>query len=564
MKRLIGLLIVVSLIAVAGTAFAAELNVGSRLYTKFLDKNAFGSSNYATTGNGVGIRSELELTLAAKVSDRAEMGGRILTVWAPPGISPDYSDWWGWYDGSANLWQVRGMWLKCYPATIPTVKSVLLGSSDLGMFTPWTIGKIRWIDRDNARIILGEGEVQGAKYNVAMIPAPLFMAPDWGSAIWAATPGTAPDQRHGWVYGASLAGSPAKGLNLKLTGSRILALQQDPTTTDDTKSVKRFDNIVGTLDVLYTPNPVYSVSGLLGVSRYSVRRDLIGFDTWYPHLPYADLSNGTALQLRGLANDPMGIGLNLQGEIFTVTPDFVSIMAARRESSVLLSQGHVRYIDPVLGKQNGATWKGAVDYEPSAHAANDITDWNEANAQNIIGTSGITVIPEYRSGPLGVKGEISMTSNNLNSQNVDTAKYWWSAAKVDQSASLMAVRGDYLLPMGVGLFGKVKMVSSKDGADKTITTDNVAMDDQEVYAGASYQLTDEIGVLGGYKTLSYVTKVGGTKTYNFQGSMLFAEVKANVGGVDAGIACEMVDGKDKVASAKVSDMRLKGTVEIKI
>jgi hypothetical protein len=217
---------------------------------------------------------------------------------------------------------------------------------------------------------------------------------------------------------------------------------------------------------------------------------------------------------------------------------------------------------------NGSTWRGAVDFEPSAHADNGVTDWNEANAQSILGTNGITIIPEYRRGPLGIKGEVSMTTNKLNSQNVDTTKYFWSATQVDQSSMIAAVRLDYLLPTGVGLFGKFKMAGWQDGVDTSITTDNLAMDDSEVYLGASYQLTDEIGILGGYKTLGYLNKGDGTdpnaKTYDFRGGMVFAEVKANVGGVDVGVAYEKVDGEDKIASTKTNDMRLKGTVEVKI
>ena len=552
-------MIVVSLIVVAGTAFAAELTIGSRYYTKFLDRNTYDPTKYATTGNGVGIRSELELTLNGKVSDRAEMGGRILTVWAPPGIAPDYSDWGGWYNGDANLWQVRGMWLKFRPATIPTLNSVLLGSSDLGMFSAWTIGKIRWIDRDNARIIYGEGTLGRSTYGIGMTPMPAWWGPGWS---------TGPNPRRVWAYGANLALPVNQALNVKLNGSRVLSLQQDPNTADETVSAKRYDDMVATADILLTPNPVYNISGLIGVSRYVADNALIGASQgWWPHIPYSGTASyGTALKVTGIANDPMGIGLTLKGEVFDVSPDFVSIMAARRETNVLLSEGYVRY----GANTNGSTWRGDVGFTPSVFADNGITDWNETNYQNIVGTNGITFIPEYRKGALGVKGELSYMGNKLNSQNVDMTKYFWSAAKVNQSSLLGAVRVDYLLPYGngVGLFGKAKMFNWSDGVDTTLATDDLSMADTEMYAGANYQLTDEIGLTGGYKTLAYVNKGTGanqdTKTYDFSGGMVFAEVKANVGGVDIGCAYEKVDGTDAVASAVTKDMRLKATVEVKI
>jgi hypothetical protein len=555
MKKLTGFLLLIVFVAVSGAAFAAELNIGSRFYTKFLDRNTYDPAFYRTTGNGVGIRSELELTLDGRVSDRAEMGARILTVWAPPGITPDYSDWAGWYNGDANLWQVRGMWLRFYPATLPTVKSVLIGSTDLGMFNAWTIGKIRWIDRDNARIILGEGKLAAADYKLAAVPLPPSMGPGYS---------TGPNPRRGWVYGASLSGSPNQALNLKLIGSRVLAQEQDPDTTDDTQGVNRFDNSVGTLEFLFTPNPVLNIEGLVGLSNYSADPTLIGPPmVWWPHIPYDDV-NGLALKFTATANDPLGIGLTVKGQYFDVSPDFVSIMAARRETNVLISEGYVRYGADV----NGSTWDGNVGFTPSDHVDNGITDWNEPYYINIIGTTGFTVIPEFRRGPLGVKGEFSYTANKLNSQDVDTVKYFWSAPRVDQSGYLGAVRVDYLLPIGLDIFGKVKMVNNSDGVNTSIDTDNLAMNDTEIYGGVSFQLTDELGITGGYKNLNYVNKGNGldedVKTYELQAGMIFANVKYNVGGVDVGLAWEKVDGEDKIADADVDDMRFKGTVEIKI
>lgn len=569
----------VSLIVVAGTAFAAELTVGSRYYTKFLDRNTYDVTKYATTGNGYGIRSELELTLNGKVSDRAEMGGRILTVWDPSGVPMgSYSDWQSWFNANANLWQVRGMWVKFRPATIPTLNSILIGSTDLGMFNAWTIGKIRWIDRDNARIVLGEGTLGNSTYNIGMTPLPPFMGPDWNQAA------TNPDPRRSWIYGANLSLPLSTVANVKVNGSRVLAMQQDPNTTDTTVGTKRFDDMVATADILLTPNPVYNISALVGASRYTESKSIIGTpQVWWPHIPYSDTAcYGSALKVTAIANDPLGIGLTLKGEVYDVSPDFISVMAARRETNVLLSEGHIRYgqLDQWGGRaDNGSTWRGDVGFTPAigpnlsaGFVDNGITDWNETSYQSIVGTNGITLIPEYRAGALGIKGELSYTGNKLNSQSVDTAKYFWSAAKVNQSSLLGAVRVDYLLPYGngVGLFGKAKMVTWSDGVDTTIATDDLSLADTEMYAGASYQLTDEIGLTGGYKTLAYVNKGTGlnqdTKTKDFSGGMVFAEVKANVGGVDIGCAYEKVDGTDNAPATPVTtkDMRFKATVEVKI
>jgi hypothetical protein len=108
-----------------------------------------------------------------------------------------------------------------------------------------------------------------------------------------------------------------------------------------------------------------------------------------------------------------------------------------------------------------------------------------------------------------------------------------------------------------------------NGQDTSVAADDLSSADTEIYAGASYQLTDEIGLTGGYKTMAYVDKGNGTtdaniKTKDYGLGMVFAEVKANVGGTDIAWAYEKVDGKENVSAATVKDMRIKATVEVKI
>src|SRR5687768_1436357 len=112
-----------------------------------------------------GICSELGLTIIGRVSDRVEAGIRIQSRFG--------AQWAEWYengdlgdepDGSgeslgqnhAAYLQLRGIYLRAAPP-IPTVRSVQIGSSDLGMFNPWTIGKARFTERDNGRAASIEG-----------------------------------------------------------------------------------------------------------------------------------------------------------------------------------------------------------------------------------------------------------------------------------------------------------------------------------------------------------------------------------------------------------------------
>ena len=51
---------------------------------------------------------------------------------------------------------MRGLTARFTPG-YKWLDAATIGSTDLGMFDPFTIGKIRYIDRDNAKAVLFQG-----------------------------------------------------------------------------------------------------------------------------------------------------------------------------------------------------------------------------------------------------------------------------------------------------------------------------------------------------------------------------------------------------------------------
>ncbi|HEY4220755.1 MAG TPA: hypothetical protein VGO62_05415, partial [Myxococcota bacterium] len=140
-----------------------------------------------------GVCSELGLTLVGRVSDRVEAGARIQSRFG--------AEWADWYengdlasvpDGSgeslgqnhAAYLQLRGIYLRIAPP-IPTVKSVLFGASDLGMFNAWTIGKSRYTERDNGRGLFLDGSFGDPfSYTLGIVALPkLFAGPGYTTGI---------------------------------------------------------------------------------------------------------------------------------------------------------------------------------------------------------------------------------------------------------------------------------------------------------------------------------------------------------------------------------------------
>ena len=128
-------------------------------------------------------------------------------------------------------------------------------------------------------------------------------------------------------------------------------------------------------------------------------------------------------------NDPLDIGLSVNLQGFSIGSDYVAIMAARRESDVLLTEGH----DPSFafpGPSNASYgvfrgnatrigyggWTSEAQQVATINVDNEFTDFDEPFAETAIGWKGITVNPVYGNGSLDVSGEYSYITYNTNWQ----------------------------------------------------------------------------------------------------------------------------------------------------
>jgi hypothetical protein len=128
-------------------------------------------------------------------------------------------------------------------------------------------------------------------------------------------------------------------------------------------------------------------------------------------------------------NDPFGIGLsfNLQG--FRIGANYSSLLAARRESDVLLTEGHdAAFALPgpsnatygVFGRNRTRIgyggWDGPMQQVATINVDNDFTDFDEPLAETVIGWQGVTLVPVYSKGSLEVAGEFSYLTYDTNWQ----------------------------------------------------------------------------------------------------------------------------------------------------
>lgn len=416
----------------------ASLRWRAETYTKLLYQNdqsqgsvTFGTphprgDNYA--GNN-GFASELVLYLDGRVSDRVEAGARIKSrfhrQWADfyenGDLAVDDSGLPAGVDSTgeslgmnhAAYIQLRGLYLRMSPP-IPTIRSVLFGSSDLAMFNAWTIGKVRYIDRDNANGIFVDGGFWNVEYSLARVSLPkLYSSAGWNSGI-----DDPLIQNPFWTrdaaYALKVAQRPADAFSWTLVTSYLLdeeADLNDPDALGSTNFVDDKDGVVATLPRYQNLNATLE----LGFNKWRLDgKVLAGFSRSDPDMDYVfngvdgnqgispipmKTANSYAVKARADLLDPFGIGLDIRLEYFNIGSDWVATFGARRETDVLLTDG---FLD------------GQV---PTLNIANEFIDFRDPFYESIVGWHGVTLSPRFVKGAFEAELELTLLEYNTDGQD---------------------------------------------------------------------------------------------------------------------------------------------------
>lgn len=490
-------------------------------YTKFLWSTARdqgGLYSFTTIpseafgNNGQG--TELELLLAGKPSKYVEVSGRIQSrfnqnFWTNFGgfggrssfIDPDnpcVAGDCGEFDSrSAQYVKFRGMNVTITPG-YKFLDRVSIGSSDWGMFDPFTIGKIRYIDRDNGSGLLFQGSAGNRKftYDFARISLPrLWAGPNFSTGTFHAQ-----DAAYGLQFGIA----PSSKFDITLVGQYVNDIEVDSfdRDLDDGRDIRtRFrNNVVGARFGIH-PSSKIDIRGLYYKSSADSDPTLntpgsFGLAGFSP-VPAGELSDDV-IRLNVDVNDPFGMGLSFQIEAFDIGAEYVSMMAARRESDVLLTEGHdSTWAFP--GPSNAAFgvfggnptrigyggWQGNAQQVATINVDNEFTDFEEPMAETVIGWKGVTVVPTLTAGNLELAGELSFIDYNTNwqaydnpSRALDNTPYPTHeldtgvghnfrsayAPFQEKETTIAVLKARYLVDVGRGLdlFGKIKFLDETD------------------------------------------------------------------------------------------------------
>lgn len=448
------------LTAVPARADTSNFELNGKLYTKFLYKNDDSAGCLSLSnpfwpdniGGSNGACSEFELTMLGRVSKYVTAGVRMQSRFG--------ATWQNWWENGDVRWdypndtlflentsgeslgmnhalymKLRGTFLRVAPP-IPTVRWVHFGASDFGMFNEWTIGKVRYIDRDNGHGVFVEGDIGDGivRYHTAAIATPkLFIGPRWTSGLRNADP-LAGSWGGDWSYAAKLETDAIDDLSLRLIASYVHDWEADDDDPDETgpsdvergtnraiERETRYQGLNATFEARYSPTaaPALNVSGLVAYAYNLVNDEYatnaVRDDQGFSPLLYLTDDNGDPEAAQGFAGkllvelfDPLDLGLSFKAEYFNIGSEFNAIFGARREADVLITDG-------IIG--SGFTQGGQL---PTLNLANEFVDFDEAWYEAIIGWHGGTGIIELQQGLLAADLEYTYITYNTNSQGRDT------------------------------------------------------------------------------------------------------------------------------------------------
>lgn len=491
---------------------------GNRRYEGGLFSNAESTPGFAGGDQGQGM--ELELMMSSQLSKQVEFGARI--------HSRFYGNYWSNFGGfgpaednmkTNQYFKLRGAWVRLTPG-YDWVDSVTIGNSDFGMFDPWTQGKYRYIDRDNAGGFLFQGTAMDRKlrWDVARVTlASYFQGVGFNTGDIVANDAN---------YVGQVKFTPSPDWNATLIGmyARDKEIDEDDNNPlNGFGTSTRFDNSVLGLRAQFSGLGFVDIRGSVYHSELNVEDGVCNSDDLNNSCRFSPLlkedASDEAWTLNLDFNRVFMDGLSLNVQLFDIGADYQSITAARREADVLLTEGPEgswqwslpdyntgsRTAPGTFGVGYGG-WNGEVQQVVSLMADNDFADFDESYVHSVIGWKGVTLVPKLLLGDWEFAGEYSWIDFNTNwqacgGQDKDVGCIYprneglhsWGlggdfrspyAPYQDRQMEIFALKAKYTLDFGNGvdLMARYKYVSDEDDR---VTRASLLTDAYDGYPGAT-------------------------------------------------------------------------------
>lgn len=534
--------------AIAGTTGAVEIDwTGTNIYIKFLDGDqlaeATGSIDTAS-GADQGQFSELELRMRATISPQVEAGARVQSrssaaYWSEYGF--DNED--GTTENHKKYMKLRGAYVNLTPG-YDSLTLARIGSSDWGMFDPYTFGKMRYIDRDNFNGLYFNGPMGNGSWEFARVSLAKFLGAGWST---------------GNLIGndaAYLAQFKQEAGDFDITAivEHVSDREADTSDTYTYDGIDSESRMINNIAGLKAEGSI--LDGLdIKAAYYQSRFDVDG-------VQYADWANALGNNYRDDASslnidwsETFIDGLTFNYQYFDIGAGYVTTTGARRESDVLLTEGS----EAAWFDHGNALWIGGRANEmlqvPVVIRDNDFTDFDETGAESSVGWKGHTLVTNLDVADTPMSLELTSIDYNSNwqdwggEQNVFNVMSWAGATgpgfkeDQDRSTTIIVYKANHVFDVGGGLDTtfKIKSVNDEDKLDTTTSADDSKTEDLGYSITFGNQLSNDLYGSISYGIYSRDITVGTTK-YDNDKDIISLNFNYNLAGFEAGILTQWIDG----------------------
>jgi len=593
-------------LALAGSASAATVDFsGSNIYMKFLDGNQRGTptgSIDTNSGGDQGQFTELNLVFKATISPQVEAGGRIQSrssaaYWTEYGGFGQENAGGGYTADQINhqkFMKLRGAYVELTPG-YNWLNLARVGTSDWGMFDPFTVGKVRYIDRDNYNGLYFKGPLAGGTWEAARVSLPEYLGTNFSTGSAPKNQGIYVGQFKQVAGGVRLTESisylnneqldrgdtnPLNGQSLQARmKNTILSLKADAAITDglDLRGALHHSiysvnnaNVVAVMQGDWC----YNNGGCGSTTNAHLTTGVMG----YSMTPGADVNdNAIKLDLDWRPTAVDGLAVNYQ--YFNIGSGYVSVGGARREADVLLTEGSEA---AWYGWGKGNQWLGGrandMQQAPVIQVDNGYTDFDEPGAESIIGWKGHTFKFNYAAADTPMSLELTRVDYDTNWQNYGgkaniydvghgQGTYDVYQPNQDRTTDIVAFKLNHIFQAMGGLDAnfKYKNVNNKDKLNAAVATDDLEVKDSGYSFSVGNQLLSQL-----YGTLSYGKYKRdisvGSAGFNNDKSIVGVRFAYNLSGFEVGMLSQWIRGDSDLnlsgVQTKIQQYRMKAFAQV--
>ena len=508
---------------IAPAAMAATIDFsGSNIYMKFLDGDRHvvsKDSGDTASGSDNGQWTEMELRIKATISPQVEAGVRIqsrspASYWTDFGFANNEG-----FSGAtpgdikttqSKFMKLRGAYVQLTPG-YSWLNTVVIGANDWGSFDPFTVGKVRYIDRDNYNGFYFKGPlVGGGAWEAARVSLPNYLQNNYGQgANCCASDDT---QFNEAVYIAQF--------KKQIGGAKLTASYQ---SFEDRQKNAADTNILNGQDTtVFGKNKVFMIKGEGSiVDGVDVRAAYYGsqfeqnlFDQPWINNPKSSIDDHAVKLDVDFSSLPIA-GMTLSAQYFDIGAGYYSNAAARRESDVLLTEGS----ESAWYNWGNSLWMGGADKDyvqgaatpkqtwrnqPGANGLTDnaYMDFDEAPAESVVGWKGFTLVGRYEAARTPMSLELTNIGYNNNWQGYSATGplSHFFAANQDRNTNIAVFKANHVFNVAGGLDTafKWKRVASTDKVNSSLATDDIEQIDNGYVFTLGNQLHNDL-----YGSVSY-------------------------------------------------------------